>query len=75
MSTPWHQGFGNDPFEPQDPAADENGACDRSGSDMSGNPENVVVFTGNQTNGSLGLSLVLVVLGLIAHIIINRMVD
>jgi iron complex outermembrane receptor protein len=48
VSTPWHQGFGNDPFEPQDPAADENGACDRSGSDMSGNPENVVVFTGNQ---------------------------
>ena len=35
----------------------------------------LVVFTGTQTNASLGLSLVLVVLGLLAHIIINRMVD
>ena len=35
----------------------------------------LVVFTGNQTNASLGLSLVLVVLGLISHIIINRLVD
>jgi len=48
VSTPWHEGFGNDPFAPQDPATDENGNCDRSGGDMSGNPENVVVFTGNQ---------------------------
>jgi hypothetical protein len=35
----------------------------------------IVVFAGSQTNTTLGLSLVLVVLGLIAHIIINRMVD
>lgn len=35
----------------------------------------VVVFTGAQTNASLALSLVLVVMGLIAHIVINKMVD
>lgn len=35
----------------------------------------VVVFSGSQTNASLALSLVLVVLGLLSHIIINRMVD
>jgi hypothetical protein len=35
----------------------------------------LVVFAGTQTNASLALSLVFVVLGLIAHIIINRMVD
>ena len=35
----------------------------------------LVVFAGTQTNASLALSLVLVVLGLIAHIFINRMVD
>jgi uncharacterized protein (DUF983 family) len=35
----------------------------------------LVVFTGTQTNASLALSLVLVTLGLIGHIIINRMVD
>jgi uncharacterized protein YjeT (DUF2065 family) len=35
----------------------------------------IVVFAGTQTNASLALSLVLVVLGLISHIIINRMVD
>lgn len=35
----------------------------------------LVVFTGNQTNASLALSLVLVTLGLIAHIIVNRMVE
>ena len=35
----------------------------------------LVVFTGTQTNASLALSLVLVALGLIGHIIINRMVD
>ena len=45
-STPWHSGFG--PGSSPDPAADENGNCDRSGGDISGNPENVVVVTGNQ---------------------------
>ena len=35
----------------------------------------LVVFAGTQTNTSLALSLVLVALGLIAHIFINRMVD
>jgi outer membrane receptor protein involved in Fe transport len=48
VSTPWHRGFGNDPLSPEDPAADERGFCDQSGGDMSGNPENVVVITGNQ---------------------------
>ena len=35
----------------------------------------LVVFTGTQTNASLAISLVLVTLGLIAHIILNRMVE
>jgi len=35
----------------------------------------VVVFTGTQTNASLAISLVLVTLGLIAHIILNRKVE
>ncbi len=35
----------------------------------------IVVFTGMQTNAYLMLSLVLVVGGLLAHIIINRFVD
>ncbi len=47
-STPWHQGYDAGPTAASDPAADENGYCDRSGGDISGNPENVVVFTGNQ---------------------------
>lgn len=46
-STAWHQGY-DDGIGAADPAADENGYCDRSGGDISGNPENVVVFTGNQ---------------------------
>ncbi|MEM9256198.1 MAG: TonB-dependent receptor, partial [Pseudomonadota bacterium] len=38
------------PWQTQEPDPDElgNGFCDRSGGDMSGNPENVVVFTANQ---------------------------
>jgi hypothetical protein len=35
----------------------------------------VVVFTKVQTNSHLGLSLGLVIAGLIAHIIINKLVD
>jgi hypothetical protein len=35
----------------------------------------LVVFAGTQTNASLALSLVLVALGLIAHIVISRMVE
>lgn len=35
----------------------------------------VVVFTGSQTNANLALSLVLIVVGLLGHIVINRMVD
>ena len=35
----------------------------------------VVVFVGSQTNANLALSLVLIVVGLLAHIIINRLVD
>jgi len=35
----------------------------------------IVVFIGTQTNASLALSLVLVALGLISHIIINRKVE
>ncbi|GAB5452124.1 MAG: TonB-dependent receptor [Halioglobus sp.] len=42
---PWHTGQ-PDPGDP-DPS-DLNTACDRSGGDLSGNPENVVVMTGNQ---------------------------
>ncbi|MAT94215.1 MAG: TonB-dependent receptor [Halioglobus sp.] len=42
---PWHT---NQP-DPGDPEPDNlNNPCDRSGGDLSGNPENVVVFTGNQ---------------------------
>lgn len=40
--TPWHQGLAGDPVK------DEDGNCDRSGGDISGNPENVVVLTANQ---------------------------
>ena len=35
----------------------------------------IVVFAGTQTNASLALSLVLIVLGLIAHIVLSRMVE
>jgi len=35
----------------------------------------VAVFTQVQINGNLGLSLGLVIGGLIAHIVINKMVD
>ncbi len=35
----------------------------------------VVVFSGSQTNANLALSLVLIVVGLIGHIVINKMVD
>jgi hypothetical protein len=35
----------------------------------------IAVFSGSQTNSHLSLSLGLVVGGLIAHIIINKMVD
>ncbi|MEZ5070048.1 MAG: hypothetical protein R2751_03530 [Bacteroidales bacterium] len=35
----------------------------------------IVVFTGAQSNGNLGLSLGLVVGGLLAHIFINKAVD
>jgi uncharacterized protein (DUF983 family) len=35
----------------------------------------IVVFTGAQTNTSLGLSLALVIIGLLAHIIIHKKVD
>ena len=35
----------------------------------------VVVFTGAQTNGSLALSLVLIIVGLLAHIVIGKMVE
>ena len=35
----------------------------------------IVVFTGAQTNAQLSLSLGLIIGGLIAHIIINRVVD
>ena len=42
---PWHT---NQP-DPGDPSPDNlDGPCDRSGGDLSGNPENVVVVTGNQ---------------------------
>jgi outer membrane receptor protein involved in Fe transport len=39
--TPWHTG------QP-DPGQNEDGSCDRSGGDLSGNPENVVIVTANQ---------------------------
>ncbi len=35
----------------------------------------VVVFTGVQTNSLLGLSLGLIFGGLLAHIVINKLVD
>jgi hypothetical protein len=35
----------------------------------------VAVFTQVQTNSNLGLSLGLVIVGLIVHIVINKMVD
>jgi hypothetical protein len=35
----------------------------------------LVVFTGIQTNTLLGLSLGLIIVGLIAHIVIHKMVD
>jgi hypothetical protein len=35
----------------------------------------IVVFTGSQTNTSLGLSLVLIIVGLIAHIVISKIVE
>lgn len=35
----------------------------------------LVVFTGAQTNSFLGLSLGLVIGGLLAHIVINKLVD
>ena len=35
----------------------------------------IVVFSGAQTNTSLALSLVLIIVGLLAHIVINKMVD
>ena len=41
-STPWHQGLTGDP------RADADGFCDTSGGDLAGNPENVVVVSGNQ---------------------------
>jgi hypothetical protein len=34
----------------------------------------VVVFSGAQTNTTLGLSLVLIIVGLLAHIVIGKMV-
>ena len=35
----------------------------------------VVVFSGSQTNTSLGLSLVLIIIGLIGHIAIGKLVE
>ena len=35
----------------------------------------LVVFAGTQTNASLALSLVLIIVGLLAHIVIGRMVE
>ena len=35
----------------------------------------IVVFTGSQTNASLALSLVLIIVGLIAHIVIGKMLE
>ena len=35
----------------------------------------IVVFTKVQTNSNLGLSLGLIVVGLLAHIIVNKLVD
>jgi len=35
----------------------------------------LVVFAGSQTNAYLALSLVLVIVGLLGHILINKLVD
>jgi len=35
----------------------------------------IVVFSGAQTNTSLALSLVLIIVGLIGHIVISKMVE
>ena len=35
----------------------------------------IVVFTKVQTNGHLSLSLGLIIVGLIGHIVVNKMVD
>jgi len=35
----------------------------------------IVVFAGSQTNASLALSLVLIIVGLIAHIVIGKMLE
>jgi hypothetical protein len=35
----------------------------------------IVVFSGSQTNAYLSLSLTLVIIGLLGHIVINKMVD
>ena len=35
----------------------------------------IVVFSGAQTNTTLGLSLALIVVGLIAHIVIGKMLE
>ncbi len=35
----------------------------------------VVVFNGSQTNAQLSLSLALVIIGLLGHILINKLVD
>jgi hypothetical protein len=35
----------------------------------------IVVFAGSQTNASLALSLVLIIVGLIAHIVIGKVVE
>jgi hypothetical protein len=35
----------------------------------------VVVFSGAQTNGTLGLSLGLIIVGLLAHIVIGKLVE
>ena len=35
----------------------------------------IVVFSGSQTNASLAISLVLIIVGLIGHIVIGKMVE
>ena len=35
----------------------------------------IVVFAGSQTNASLAISLVLIIVGLIAHIVIGKMLE
>jgi len=44
VGTPWHTGQP----DPGDPDPGVQGNCDRSGGDLSGNPENALVLTGNQ---------------------------